>query len=189
MPSERATGIVKFFDTAKGFGFIGRQHGDDVFVHISDVQQSDLTRLFEGQQVDFDVKQTPKGPQAQNVEAHEFEPQLPPDIEPAAVEPSSLASVFYAAVLHVLELEGIDPQACKMWTGKSLADVDPQFRVDLSAEDSDAEDLDAEGSDDEGDHKGFAQKLEALDELGRLAGLRVAREDVLGFLREHERQE
>lgn len=176
MASQRATGIVKFFDTEKGFGFIGRQHGEDVFVHISDVQQSDLSRLFEGQQVDFDIKQTPKGPQAKNVEAHEFEPQLPPDIEPATVEPVSLASVFYAATLRVLELEGIDPQECKMWSGKSLADVDPEFRIDL----------DTAGSDEDYDD-GFEQRLEVLDKLGQLAGLRLAREEILDFLREHAR--
>lgn len=176
MSTQRATGIVKFFDTEKGFGFIGRQHGEDVFVHISDVQRSGIDRLFEGQHVDFDVKQTPKGPQAQNVEAHEFERKLPPDIEPVAVEPSSLASVFYAAALSVFESEDIDPEACEMWNGKTLAEVDPKFRVDLNA---------AEADDEDGPVP-FEEKLEMLEKLGELAGLRVAREDVLDFLREQK---
>lgn len=178
MSSQRATGTVKFFDTEKGFGFIGRRHGDDVFVHISEVQESDLDRLFEGQQVDFDIKQTPKGPQAENVKAHEFEPQLPPDLEPSAVEASSLASVFYAAALHVFELEDLDPNACTMWSGQSLADVDPDFRVDLSLEDSDS------ASDDER----FERRLDILDSLGEVAGLRLARAEILDFLREHAQQ-
>jgi CspA family cold shock protein len=178
MASQRATGTVKFFDTEKGFGFIGRRHGEDVFIHISDVQRSGLKTLFEGQHVDFDIKQTPKGPQAQNVEAHEFERQLPPEIEPATVEPSSLASVFYAAALHTFESEDLDPEACEMWNGKSLASVDPGFRVDLNTADSDAEgDLSLE------------QKLEKLEKLGEVAGLRVARDDVVGFLREHGEQQ
>lgn len=179
MPPQRATGVVKFFDTEKGFGFIGRQHGEDVFVHISEIQRSGLTTLFEGQHVDFDIKETPKGPQAENVEAHEFERQLPPEIEPATVEPSSLASVFYAAALHVFESEQIDPQACKMWIGQTLADVDPEFRVDLNTA----------GSDEADDHTpSFEQKLEILEELGVVAGLRMTCEDVLGFLREHAGQ-
>lgn len=177
MSSQRATGVVKFFDTEKGFGFIGRQHGEDVFVHISDVQQAGLDRLFEGQHVDFDIKQTPKGPQAQNVEAHEFERRLPPDVEPATVEPSSLASVFYAAALHVFESEELDPEECEMWNGRSLASVDPEFRVDLNTV----------GSEDEGDVP-LERKLETLERLGEVAGLRVAREDVVGFLREHTSQ-
>lgn len=178
MASQRSTGTVKFFDTEKGFGFIGRRHGEDVFIHISDVQESELDRLFEGQQVDFDVKQTPKGPQAQNVEAHEFQPQLPPDLEPATVEPTSLASVFYAASLGVFESEDIDPQACTMWNGKSLADVDPDFRVDLdSADFGDGETPET-----------VEQKLEILDRLGEVAGLRVARNDILEFLRQNAGQ-
>ena len=173
MPQLRSTGVVKFFDTEKGFGFIGRRHGDDVFIHISDVRRSGLTTLFEGQHVDFDIKETPKGPQAENVEAHEFEPRLPPDIEPATVEPVSLAGVFYAATLHVCELEGIDPNECRVWSGMTLAELDPKFRIDLNLVGPDGED----------DHERLEQKLEILEKLGRLAGLRVAREDILSFLR------
>lgn len=179
MSPQRATGIVKFFDVAKGFGFIRRRHGDDVFVHISDVRQSGLTTLFEGQQVDFDIKETPKGPQAENVEAHEFKPRLPLEIGPAGVEPVSLASVFYAAALHVFELERIDPTECEVWSGKTLADVDPKFRIDFSI---------VGQHDDDGYHEFSEQKLEILEELGRLAGLRVARGAILDFLRKHEVQ-
>lgn len=180
MARERATGVVKWFDPEKGYGFIGRQHGDDVFVHIADVQRSGLTTLFEGQRVDFDIKETPKGLQAENLEPVELEPQLPPDIgRPPVEEPVSLADVFYAATLHMFELEDIDPEECEVWDSTTLAEVDPKFRVDM----------DIVGPyDDESYHEYFERKLKILEELGRLAGLRVARNTVLEFLRDHEQQ-
>lgn len=177
MASQRATGVVKWFDNAKGFGFIGRRHGDDVFVHIADVQRSGLTTLFEGQRVDFDIKETPKGLQAENLEVIEITPQLPPDVGPPPVEPVSLADVFYAAALHMFELERADPQACELWDGKTLADLDPKFRVDMNI---------VGPYDDESYQEFFERKLKILEELGRLAGLRVARDTILEFLREHE---
>lgn len=63
-----ATGTVKFFNTAKGFGFIQPEDGGkDVFVHISAVQQSGLGTLAEGQRVDFEVEASPRGPKAVNL--------------------------------------------------------------------------------------------------------------------------
>jgi CspA family cold shock protein len=65
--SERITGTVKWFNGDKGFGFIEREGGKDVFVHFSAIQGSGFRNLEEGQKVEFDVEQGPKGPQASNV--------------------------------------------------------------------------------------------------------------------------
>jgi CspA family cold shock protein len=61
------TGTVKWFNDAKGYGFISRQNGEDVFVHFSAIQASGFRSLQEGQQVQFDVVKGPKGWQAENV--------------------------------------------------------------------------------------------------------------------------
>ncbi|GBO85121.1 MULTISPECIES: cold-shock protein [Marinobacter] len=63
------TGNVKFFNEAKGFGFITREGGPDVFVHYSAIQGGGFKTLAEGQQVEFTVTQGQKGPQAENVVA------------------------------------------------------------------------------------------------------------------------
>ncbi len=63
-----STGTVKWFNEAKGFGFITPEEGGkDVFVHYSAIQGSGFRTLVEGQVVQFDVEQTPKGPAAANV--------------------------------------------------------------------------------------------------------------------------
>lgn len=62
-----ATGTVKFFNAEKGYGFISREEGDDVFVHYSNIQGSGYRSLTEGQQVEFDVGPGRKGDEAQNV--------------------------------------------------------------------------------------------------------------------------
>lgn len=64
--SER--GSVKWFDAQKGFGFIERPDGSDIFVHYSDIEGSGFRTLTEGQEVEFQVTDSPKGPQAVNVE-------------------------------------------------------------------------------------------------------------------------
>ena len=64
-----ATGTVKFFNAEKGFGFISREQGDDVFVHYSNIQSSGYKSLDEGQKVEFDVAPGRKGEEAQNVRA------------------------------------------------------------------------------------------------------------------------
>jgi cold shock protein len=63
------TGTVKWFNDAKGYGFISRQNGEDVFVHFSAIQAGGFRSLQEGQAVQFDVTKGPKGWQAENVQA------------------------------------------------------------------------------------------------------------------------
>ena len=60
-------GTVKWFNEAKGFGFLSREGGPDVFVHHSEIQAEGFRSLAEGQKVEFEVQQGPKGPQAGNV--------------------------------------------------------------------------------------------------------------------------
>jgi CspA family cold shock protein len=61
-------GTVKWFNDAKGFGFISRQNGEDVFVHFSAIQSNGFRSLQEGQAVQFNVVKGPKGFQAENVQ-------------------------------------------------------------------------------------------------------------------------
>ena len=65
--SMRITGKVKWFNNAKGYGFIEREGGNDVFVHFSAIQGAGFRTLEEGQQVEFEIVDGPKGPQAGNV--------------------------------------------------------------------------------------------------------------------------
>jgi CspA family cold shock protein len=62
-----ATGTVKFFNAEKGYGFISREKGEDVFVHFSNIQGTGYRSLQEGQHVEFDVAPGRKGEEAQNV--------------------------------------------------------------------------------------------------------------------------
>ena len=65
--SERITGTVKWFNGTKGYGFIVREGGKDVFVHYSAIQSGGFRKLEEGQTVEFSVEDSDKGPQATNV--------------------------------------------------------------------------------------------------------------------------
>lgn len=65
--SERITGTVKWFNGSKGYGFLARESGADVFVHFSAIQGDGFKNLEEGQKVEFTVEKGPKGPQATNV--------------------------------------------------------------------------------------------------------------------------
>jgi CspA family cold shock protein len=65
--TEKVQGTVKWFDSVKGFGFIERDEGKDVFVHHSAILAEGYRNLEEGQRVEFVVTEGPKGPQAQQV--------------------------------------------------------------------------------------------------------------------------
>jgi CspA family cold shock protein len=65
--SERVTGTVKWFNGGKGYGFIAREEGPDVFVHFSEIRGEGFRSLDEGQSVEFNVEQGQKGLQATNV--------------------------------------------------------------------------------------------------------------------------
>lgn len=65
--SERETGIVKWFNGGKGYGFISREGQDDVFVHYTAIRGEGFRNLEEGQRVEFNVEQGPKGLQASDV--------------------------------------------------------------------------------------------------------------------------
>jgi cold shock protein len=62
-----ATGKVKWFNEKKGFGFISREDGEDLFVHFSEINSAGFKTLAENQEVSFDIKEGPKGLQAANV--------------------------------------------------------------------------------------------------------------------------
>lgn len=65
--SERYTGTVKWFNAMKGYGFIGRDEGEDVFVHFSALQMDGYRKLEPEQKVEFSIEEGPKGLQAANV--------------------------------------------------------------------------------------------------------------------------
>jgi cold shock protein len=65
--AERQSGTVKWFNDAKGFGFIQREEGEDVFVHFSSIRGEGFKSLTEGQKVEFELGQGEKGPQANDV--------------------------------------------------------------------------------------------------------------------------
>lgn len=65
--SETVTGTVKWFNETKGFGFISRESGPDVFAHFSAIQGDGFKTLAEGQKVEFTVTEGAKGPQAANI--------------------------------------------------------------------------------------------------------------------------
>ena len=67
--SERYQGTVKWFSRAKGYGFIQREEGPDVFVHYTAIQSEGFKTLHEDQEVEFDIVEGPKGPQAANVKS------------------------------------------------------------------------------------------------------------------------
>tara|TARA_A100000164_G_C21621673_1_gene636883 strand:- start:506 stop:721 length:216 start_codon:yes stop_codon:yes gene_type:complete len=67
MSDQNETGTVKWFNDEKGYGFIARENGDDVFVHFTAINADGRRTLLEGQQVTFEVESGQKGPQASNV--------------------------------------------------------------------------------------------------------------------------
>jgi CspA family cold shock protein len=77
-------GTVKWFNNAKGFGFLGREGGADVFVHYSSIQSDGYKSLKEGDEVEFDIIEGSKGPQADHVVRIDDGP--PPAAAPSAIE-------------------------------------------------------------------------------------------------------
>jgi CspA family cold shock protein len=65
---KRETGTVKWFNASKGYGFIGRENGPDVFVHYTAIMSDGYRSLQEGQRVEFSIEKGPKGLQAANVQ-------------------------------------------------------------------------------------------------------------------------
>ena len=65
--SDRIIGTVKWFNNAKGYGFLAQEEGEDVFVHYSEIQAEGFKTLDEGQEVEFSIEEGPKGLQASNV--------------------------------------------------------------------------------------------------------------------------
>ena len=65
--TDRIVGTVKWFNARKGYGFIGREEGDDVFVHFTAIEMEGYRRLDEGQDVEFEIEEGPRGVQAANV--------------------------------------------------------------------------------------------------------------------------
>ncbi|CAN8139016.1 cold-shock protein [Thiomicrorhabdus sp. 6S2-11] len=65
--SNTVKGTVKWFNETKGFGFLQQENGPDVFAHFSAISSSGFKTLAEGQKVEFEVKDGPKGPQAENI--------------------------------------------------------------------------------------------------------------------------
>jgi CspA family cold shock protein len=65
--SERTTGTVKWFNSGKGYGFLARENGADVFVHFTAIRSDGFRTLEEGQRVEFSIEQGQKGPQAKDV--------------------------------------------------------------------------------------------------------------------------
>jgi len=71
MSDQLVSGQVKWFNEEKGYGFIARDNGDDVFVHFTAINMEGRRNLFEGQHVTFEVVNGQKGPQAENVSVAE----------------------------------------------------------------------------------------------------------------------
>ena len=65
--ADRLTGTVKWFNSKKGFGFISREDGNDVFVHFSGINMDGYKTLTEGQKVEFEINDSDKGPEARDV--------------------------------------------------------------------------------------------------------------------------
>ncbi len=95
MSGNRIEGQVKWFDPEKGYGFIQRQGGSDVYVHIREVWQAGLDRLEEGQLVTFTIRTNAKGPRAQEIEP--MEKAVPGASELATTETSFTIDADYLA--------------------------------------------------------------------------------------------
>jgi CspA family cold shock protein len=144
--AERETGKVKWFNDAKGYGFIERPQGGDVFVHFSSVRGTGFKKLTEGQSVDYVVTEGEKGPQAQ-------------DVGPAAsqilrkVQESEAASV--ATALAEAPAPELSSEASEAAADSESREEDPEANESIEA----SEDLASEVSSE------APEELEASEEL------------------------
>jgi len=122
--AERETGKVKWFNNDRGYGFIERPQGGDVFVHFSSVRGTGFKRLTEGQRVDFVVTQGDRGPQAQDVGAATDE--MMEDVRRAvAASAASTAAKPPAEGLDAqVEPTSLSPEAGEPATGGLASDAD-----------------------------------------------------------------
>ena len=88
--SDRETGTVKWFNAKKGYGFIIREEGEDIFVHYTSIKSEGFRSLEEGQKVEFVVGDSAKGPQAQDVIVVTSE--MPPEESPAEEEAAEVSA-------------------------------------------------------------------------------------------------
>jgi cold shock protein len=79
---ETIEGVVKWFDDTRGYGFISRLNGDDVFVHYSAIQTDGFKTLEEGQSVEFNIAEGRRGLQAENVRSRDAVPSPQPQPQP-----------------------------------------------------------------------------------------------------------
>jgi CspA family cold shock protein len=174
MTEGRVSGVVKWFDAERGYGFIERPGDTDVFVHVADVQRSGISTLYAGQQVEFDVVETAKGLQAESLHFVEQDGLVAPAPSPltGAV---SLADVFYASAISLFEEEGLDPASVEAWRGIPLAEKDPGFRIDMQIVGP------YEG---ESEDEYFGRQVAIIEGLADLAGLGLVRGAVVRRLRE-----
>lgn len=171
---DRERGTVKWFDGERGYGFVERAVGDDVFVHMTDVKRAGLESLFEGQHLTFEVESSGKGPQAVGLQPVDVQGRRAPELGPPPSDPVNLEQVFYAAAMHMCELEGADASAIEFWGDSNLASVDPKWRIDM----------DIIGPyDGESATEFFERKLEILGKLAEVAGTTTASKAVFAALR------
>ena len=133
--AERETGKVKWFNDAKGYGFIERPQGGDVFVHFSSVRGTGFKKLTEGQRVDYIVTQGQKGPQAQDVgPAADEIPQRVREAEAA----SAATAVVDSADASEPETEE-EPAVTETPDASEAEETNPMFIVVRSPATSEAE--------------------------------------------------
>lgn len=109
--AERETGTVKWFNESKGYGFIEREQGEDVFVHYASIRGEGFKSLAEGQKVEFTVAQGQKGPQAQDVTpVTGGEPEGPREEDVTAIPEEEQESPREEDVTAVTEEESEDPE-------------------------------------------------------------------------------
>ena len=137
--AERETGKVKWFNDAKGYGFIERPQGGDLFVHFSSVRGTGFKKLTEGQRVDYVVAQGEKGPQAQDVGPSAAE--IPERLR--ALEKQSAAAAVAVATAPTAPVTEVEiPTAGAEAT--TADDASPNEESPVTAEDTSTEDEEEE---------------------------------------------